>query len=337
MSGYRLLSMAALVSLALLLGTALPSVAHHTTGPGRLPATVASDEDAASVVGRIGGQIARHEPDHYVGSVLDTGTGSAPRIYIKGQASAFVRDLVAEAGIPIEIVDGQPYSFTELEDRTIEVQQALLKLGLEDFSVAVDVAGAGRIPVRVRLTASTPSEAAIRGAVPADLRADVVVIMDEDGDWEPDGAAASPSPLASVVPSTTPSAGTSMAPTDAWGPMAMVRDPLRDTLDQGFGPGSLTIGPSCVTFQGEGWETTLVFRDWQVIWQPATATIVVGDPSGELLVLKTGDELVLGGYAAWDDDTTGEPVAAPWLVQPGPECPSDLWLVHSAAPASEGG
>lgn len=117
----------------------------------------------------------------------------------------------------------------------------------------------------------------------------------------------------------------------------MVRDPLRDTLDQGFGPGRLAIGPSCVTFQGEGWETTLVFRDWQVIWQPATATIVVGDPSGELLMLKAGDELVLGGYAPWDEDTTGEPPAPPWLVQPGPEYPSDLWLVHSAAPASEGG
>ena len=59
----------------------------------------------------------------------------------------------------------------------------------------------------------------------------------------------------------------------------------------GFGPGELSIGEACVTFKGVAWDTRLVFRDWQVIWQPATGTIVLADNTGELLVLKNGDKL----------------------------------------------
>src|SRR5690606_8006097 len=137
------------------------------------------------------------------------------------------------------------YNFTELEDRSIEVQQALLALGLEDFAIAVDVAGAGRIPVRVRLTATTPSEAAIREAVPTHLRADVVITMDADGDSEPDPGNALPSPMTSADPGATSPPSHAVAPTVAWGPRAMVQDPVRDSLDQGFGPGQLTVGEAC--------------------------------------------------------------------------------------------
>lgn len=291
-----------------------------------------TDHHAAEVVGRIAGKIAREEPEHFVGSAVGSDADSVPRLYIKGEASDFVRELVAEADIPIEIIDSQPYNFTELEDRSIEVQQVLLALGLEDFAIAVDVAGAGRIPVRVRLTATTPSEAAIREAVPAYLRADVVVTMDQDGNWEPDTDAGSPPLPTSGAPGASPAAGP-VAPTEAWGPMAMVRDSLRDTLDQGFGPGTLAIGPTCVTLAGDGWESTLVFRDWQVIWQPTPGAIVLLDGSGGLLTLEDGAEVTLGGYAPWDDDSTGEPPAPPWLVLPGADCPTDLWLVHSATPA----
>ncbi len=320
------------VAMVLLIGAVgAPSVASGAADLGAgARASAQADQKSADTVGRIAGKIAREDPDHFVGSAVGPDSDSVPRIYIKGQASAYVRELVAQAGVPIQIVDGQPYSFTELEDRAIQVQEALLTLGLEDSSVATDITGAGRIPVHVRLTAATPSEAVILRAIPTDLRDDVVITTDAGGDWDPDTTAASPLPLASTDPSASPAAGTSVAPTTAWGPMAMVRDPLRDSLDVGFGPGELSIGEACVTFKGEAWDTALVFRDWQVIWQPATGTIVLADNTGELLVLKNGDKLTLGGYAAWDEDTTGEPAAPPWLVQPGPDCPTDLWLVHSA-------
>jgi hypothetical protein len=112
----------------------------------------------------------------------------------------------------------------------------------------------------------------------------------------------------------------------------MVRDPLRDQLDAGMEPGIIRINPSCVVIEGESFVTTLVFRDWQVIWRPISETIVISDNSGELSVLADGDRVSLGGYSAWDEDET-PPAAPPWLVQPGADCPTDLFLVHSARSA----
>jgi hypothetical protein len=152
--------------------------------------------------------------------------------------------------------------------------------------------------------------------------------------WAPMvSSGASPSPIASAAPSAGPTVVTETAPTVAWGPLAMVRDPLRDQLDAGMEPGILRINPSCVVIEGETFATTLVFRDWQVIWRPSDETIVVADNAGELSVLADGDTVSLGGYAAWVEDTTGQPAAPPWLVQPGPDCPTDLFLVHSARAA----
>lgn len=142
--------------------------------------------------------------------------------------------------------------------------------------------------------------------------------------------AADPSPsMASAAPSVTPEV-TEVAPTVAWGPLAMVRDPNREQVDAGMEPGTIRINPFCVVIEGEAFATTLVFRDWQVIWRPSDETIVVADNTGELAVLADGDTVSLGGYDAWDEDAMGQRAAPPWLVQPGPDCPSDRFLVHSA-------
>ncbi|MEZ4595946.1 MAG: hypothetical protein R3C32_03370 [Chloroflexota bacterium] len=135
--------------------------------------------------------------------------------------------------------------------------------------------------------------------------------------------------MASAAPSVTPEV-TEVAPTVAWGPLAMVRDPNREQVDAGMEPGTIRINPFCVVIEGEAFATTLVFRDWQVIWRPSDETIVVADNTGELAVLADGDTVSLGGYDAWDEDAMGQRAAPPWLVQPGPDCPSDRFLVHSA-------
>ena len=147
-----------------------------------------TDYLATETVGRIAGRIAREEPGRYVGSAVGPGPDSVPRLYLKGKASAFAMALVDEAGIPIKIIDEQPYSFDELEVRVLRVQQALLKSDLADASVAVDIAGAGQIPVRIRQAETARSEASISSFIPADLRDDVVITMDTKGSWEPDHA-----------------------------------------------------------------------------------------------------------------------------------------------------
>lgn len=147
-------------------------------------------------------------------------------------------------------------------------------------------------------------------------------------------AASAGTGVQSMGPDVRPAACVPVAPTAEWGPMAVVHDTVHEGADAGFGPGTLSIGDACVTLVGDGWETTLVFRDWQAGWDAASGTIHFEQPPGELLALEGGLEVAaLGGYAAWDEDTEGEAPAPPWLVEPNPDCPQDLplWLVHSVS------
>lgn len=147
-----------------------------------------TDHHASETIRSIAGRIAREEPEHYVGAAVGPDPDSRPRLYLKGSASAFARGLVEDADIDIRIVDEQPYSFYELGERVTRVQEALLEHGVQDASIAVDVMGAGRIPVRIRATDASPSKAEIRAMIPADLRDDADITMDTEGSWEPDHA-----------------------------------------------------------------------------------------------------------------------------------------------------
>jgi hypothetical protein len=109
--------------------------------------------------------------------------------------------------------------------------------------------------------------------------------------------------------------------------MAVVHDPGHGALDAGAGPGRLAFGESCVLLQGEsGTGTTLIWRDGQAQWDGMGKRISFREVTGEQLVLSEGDRVMLGGY----DPTGGGPPLAPWVVQPGPDCPTQWWVVHSA-------
>ncbi len=134
----------------------------------------AADRQATEIIGDIAGKVARGQPHAFVGSSVNPAPGGAPALYIKGPASVFVEQLVEGAGIPIEVVDGQPYSFTELETRQLAVHKALVAYGFRQVATGVDVTGAGRIPAevtRVPGVDSTPS--AVLAAMPGGLRASV--------------------------------------------------------------------------------------------------------------------------------------------------------------------
>ena len=89
----------------------------------------AADHRAAEIVGRIAGQVAAERPDMFIGSMLSPEPGGAPALYIKGPADEFVRTLVANAEIDIRIVDNQPFSLEELEERKLQVHRALEAYG----------------------------------------------------------------------------------------------------------------------------------------------------------------------------------------------------------------
>jgi hypothetical protein len=128
-----------------------------------------------------------------------------------------------------------------------------------------------------------------------------------------------PVPSATAVPTS---------PTYEWGPMPVVSDASGLSLDAGLGPGTLVIGETCTTLEVKGRSTTLVWRDWQVLWDRDTGTIGFSALSSEdYLRLADGDLLSLSGYAPWAEGAGGPP-APPWLVLPGAGCPDDLMLVH---------
>lgn len=143
---------------------------------GWTPEEATSDHAAAAVVGRVAEQVAELQPDAFVGTALSLRPGGAPSLYIKGQADAVVRDIVASAGSAIEIVDGQPFSFDELEDRKLEVHDALVSQGYRYVSTGFRVSESGLIRAGVTGEdglSSEPSE--ILATLPHDIRTSVVV------------------------------------------------------------------------------------------------------------------------------------------------------------------
>ena len=137
-----------------------------------------ADRKAADVVGRIAAQVAVERPLVFVGSVLSPEPGGAPELYIKGSADEFVRGLVAGAEIEVKLVDGQPFSFDELEERSLRVHRSLAALGFDEISTGFSVAGRGEIKAEVVRRSDLPSDPSeIVLSLPSDLQASVVLTV----------------------------------------------------------------------------------------------------------------------------------------------------------------
>jgi hypothetical protein len=116
----------------------------------------------------------------FVGSALSPEPGGAPALYIKGPADDFVRGLVAEAEIDIKIVDNQPFSFDELEERKLRVHRALEAQGFQNVSTGFSVTGGGQITAGVTRQSGLPDDAAeILSGLPASLRASVTLTVSD--------------------------------------------------------------------------------------------------------------------------------------------------------------
>ncbi len=144
-------------------------------------AQAAADHEAAEIIGGIAGRVARERPQIFVGSAVNPVPGGAPTLYVKGPADAFVGQLVAGAAIDVDVVDRQPYSFTELEGRQLTVHKALVAYGFRSVATSVDLTGAGRIPARVTTEPGVDSRpSAVLAAMPAGLRSHVDLVVREE-------------------------------------------------------------------------------------------------------------------------------------------------------------
>jgi streptogrisin C len=130
---------------------------------------------------RIFGKVARERPEIFIGSAVNPQPGGAPTLYVKGPADAFVDRLVAGAGIDVVVKDGQPYSFSELEERQLAVHKALVAYGFKSVATSVDLAGAGKIPAEVTKEPGVDSRpSAVLAAMPQNLRSHVALAVRDE-------------------------------------------------------------------------------------------------------------------------------------------------------------
>jgi hypothetical protein len=123
-------------------------------------------------------QIAEQRPEIFVGSAVGPEPSDAPRLYIKGPADELVRALVDAAPVEIRIVDDQPYSRAELDERTGLLVQELLRLGFDDFGVGADIQQRGLLVATVARVAGAPeTEEAILALLPGSIRNDVSIVF----------------------------------------------------------------------------------------------------------------------------------------------------------------
>jgi streptogrisin C len=122
-----------------------------------------AQHEAAERIGRVQQEVASRFPDAYVGGVLSSQPGGAPRLLLKGTANAAVRQLARQSGLVL--ADRQPYSLRELETQAAKAHSLLARMGYQSVATAVDIDTAS-IEVTVSRAAGLPASAATLRAAP---------------------------------------------------------------------------------------------------------------------------------------------------------------------------
>ena len=295
-----------------------------------------AQERSSEALDRVVGELEEQFPGVLVGSALSEDPEGAPTIYLKGPSTPEIQAIAAAAGVPITIVADQPYSYEELEERSIRAHEAVWDLGVPFVHTGTDMAGGGRIPMEIaRNGGFTGADlAAIIAALPEDLRADVdLTVVDPPIDallCAPPSASASPAASPALSPIASLTVTDCLDLPSGWGPLAVVDDPALEGLDAGVGPGRLRITDRCVILRGKrGPGVTLVWRAGDTRWDPGTGEILFVDRDDGLLRVGDGDRMTLGGYSPEPGEEG--PRLAPWLAEPDASCPAELWVVHDVS------
>jgi hypothetical protein len=124
----------------------------------------------AEVVGDLAEALAASHPESFIGSELPEDPADAPILYVKGKTPMLVAQDAATLGV--RVVDDQPYSFLELEEREFAVHSALYEQGYDQISTGFDLDGGGRIDATVYDAEASASDVTF-AALPANLAEDV--------------------------------------------------------------------------------------------------------------------------------------------------------------------
>lgn len=120
----------------------------------------------AEIVGDIAEALAASHPDSFIGSELPEDPADAPILYVKGKTPSLVAQEASTLGI--RVVDDQPYSFLELEEREFAVHSALNEQGFDQIATGFSLDGGGRIDATVYDAEFSASDVTL-AALPAGL------------------------------------------------------------------------------------------------------------------------------------------------------------------------
>lgn len=120
----------------------------------------------------------------------------------------------------------------------------------------------------------------------------------------------------------------------SWGPLAVM---VTDFGMQARNEGTLVMTDQCVFLERGGERQFLVWPANETSWLPATKEIAFRRTNGEVVSIRDGQFVVLGGGALsfTVDGPNGEklPRRIDWVVAPDPECVVDVrWLVSDVQP-----
>ena len=122
-------------------------------------------------LGRLANHLATNNSDVYVGAELSESPGGIPTIYIKGSVNSDFHSLISTGGIDggVNIIDSQPYSLLELEEREQRVHSMLVDEGYQDIMSSFDIAREGHIDVVI----TYPAEADLAAKTASDLMGNI--------------------------------------------------------------------------------------------------------------------------------------------------------------------
>jgi hypothetical protein len=138
-------------------------------------------QDKSDAAGEVSERLTIERPDVFVGGAVGPEPSDAPRMYIKGVADDGVHDIVGAAPFEIRVIDRQPYSRVDIDQRQALLADELLALGFLNFGIGTDIQREGLMEATLQRTERAPdSVEEVLAALPASLRERIsVTLVDE--------------------------------------------------------------------------------------------------------------------------------------------------------------
>jgi hypothetical protein len=124
--------------------------------------------EKSNVVETVAVAIDERTPGVLVGSKVGS-PGEPPTIWLKGAMSSEARAIIEDADTPIQVVDLQPRSHAENDDRLQRVAASLGAMGLESFKLGSDITRRGRLDLVIQGDPET-SDRVMAGLDPTDTQ-----------------------------------------------------------------------------------------------------------------------------------------------------------------------